>query len=64
MWELASSGGKVICQLPLRQALEMSLLELMLDLICLPIGALKMKLGSVKSKARSVALVTAAEVLC
>jgi len=52
-----------MCQLPLRQALKMGLLELIRELICLPIGALKLKLGSVKSKARSVGLLTAAEVL-
>ncbi len=50
-------------QLPLRQALELSLLELMRDLICLTIGALTMKLGSVKSKATSVGFLTGAEVL-
>ena len=63
MWKLASSGGEVMCQLPLRQALEMALLELMRELICLPIGALKLKLGSVKSEATSVGFLTAAEVL-
>jgi hypothetical protein len=38
-------------------------LELMRELICLPIGALKLKLGSVKSEATSVGFLTAAEVL-
>ena len=53
----------MMCQRRLRQALEMSLLELMRGFICLPIGALKMKLGSVKSKATSGGFLTAAEVL-